>query len=318
MSSKYRISSFFRSTYTLGLFLLFSFVWNFLIGQSALPVWVKNSEQDFLSNADVTVNGSKGFWNDKTGAYDVEGVKPPYTLEIICDGYESFFAKNMELFGPIRLLKEDEPFYYAGWQKYPCKDIRNALVVVLDKYDVSGDRMDDKVSFETTDSLIRALGYISTLCPDSTPGCDDTLYVKRMQRLGCFYLQKADYSVFEQHSPVFWEKMLLATGRVDFVGIPLNTLRPPHPPSALSGYLIVHFEPWVKSRRKVIRLLKEYVILPYGSPQLDVGMGYFVAHIQLPIDYIQGMNTRIERLMRLPEVAYVEVEKSGYLILPLE
>jgi hypothetical protein len=295
--------------------LLFSFVCNFLIGQSPVQLSVRNSEQVFLSNANITVNGINALWNDESRAYEVEGVKPPYTLEVTCDGYGGFFAKNIEYFGgSIRLLKEDEPYYYHGWEKFPCKDIRNALVVVLKRYDGSGNRMDDKVSFQTTDSLIKALGYKSTICPDRALGCDDTLYVKRMKSLGCFYLQKADYSVLDQHSPAFLEKVLLASGKVDFVGIPINPLLPQITPYALSRNLIVHFEPRVQSRRKVVRLLKEYMILPYGKPQKEEPMDNFVAHIQLPIDYIQGMNGRTERLMRLPEVAYVEMEENGYLI----
>jgi hypothetical protein len=41
----------------------------------------------------------------------------------------------------------------------------------------------------------------------------------------------------------------------------------------------------------------------------------FTAFIQSPIDYVQGMNACIERLMHLPEVASVEMSENGYLII---
>jgi hypothetical protein len=162
--------------------------------------------------------------------------------------------------------------------------------------------------------LIRALGYIATICPDSAPGCDDPIYLERMKKLGCFYLQKADHSLLD-HSPAFLEQMLMATGKVAFAGIPINELRPPYTPYALTGELKVYFEPWVKSRRKMTRLLKGYDFVPNGRPFNEMNQGTYVAFIQLPIDYVQGTNARIERLMHLPEVADVEMSENGYLII---
>ncbi len=294
---------------------MFSCVWNFLLGQSTFSLQVINSERALLPDAHIKVNGNKANWNDETQFYEVAGVKPPYTLEVACEGYGSFFAKN--IYGPggeVSLFREGEPYYYDGWKRYPCKDTRNALVVVFKKYDAAENRLDDKVSFQTTDSLIIALGYIATICPDSAPGCDDPIYLERMKNLRCFYLQKADHSLLD-HSPAFLEQMLMATGKVAFVGIPINELLPPYTPYAVTGSLKVYFEPWVKSRRKIMRLLKNNDIVPDGMPFNEMNQGIYVAFIQLPIDYVQGMNARIERLMHLPEVADVEMSENGYLII---